>query len=64
MPCRLGLGAPPTSSSWLGVELDLLVRYQLDVHTSLAGGYSHFFAGRSVAEAGRRDIDFGYLIFT
>jgi hypothetical protein len=52
------------SSSWLGAELDLLVRHQLDVHTALLLGYSHFFAGRFLEESGRgRDVDFGYLIF-
>jgi hypothetical protein len=52
------------SSTWLGAELDLLVRYQLDVHTALVGGYSHFFDGAFPEQAGTgRDIDFGYLIF-
>jgi hypothetical protein len=52
------------SSNWLGAELDLLVRYQLDVHTALVAGYSHFFAGDFLRESGRgRDIDFGYWIF-
>jgi hypothetical protein len=51
------------SSNWLGVEVDLLVRHQLDVHTALIAGYSHFFAGEFLAEAGRgRDVDFGYFI--
>jgi len=51
------------SSSWLGAELDLLVRYQLDVHTALLVGYSHFFTGDFLRESGRgRDIDFGYWI--
>jgi hypothetical protein len=51
-------------SNWIGAELDLLVRYQLDVHTALIGGYSHFFDGTFVEQAGTgRDIDFGYLIF-
>ena len=40
------------------------MRYQLDVHTALIGGYSHFFDGTFPEQAGRgRDIDFGYLIF-
>jgi hypothetical protein len=52
------------SSAWLGAELDLLVRYQLDVHTVLAVGYSHFFTGNYLRESGRgRDIDFAYWIF-
>ena len=52
------------SSSWLGAEIDLLVRYQLDVHIALVAGYSHFFAGNFLRESGRgRDIDFGYWIF-
>ena len=52
------------SSSWLGAEIDLLLRYQLDVHIALLGGYSHYFAAGFIDESGRgRDIDFGYLIF-
>ncbi len=52
------------SSSWLGAEIDLLLKYQLDVHIALLGGYSHYFAAGFIDESGRgRDIDFGYLIF-
>ncbi len=52
------------SSSWLGAEIDLLLRYQLDVHTALLGGYSHYFAAGFIDQSGRgRDINFGYLIF-
>jgi len=52
------------SSSWLGAEIDLLLRYQLDVHTALVGGYSHYFAAGFIDESGRgRDVDFGYWIF-
>lgn len=51
------------SSTWLGAEIDLLVRYQLDVHTALLAGYSHFFTGDFLRTSGRgRDIDFGYFI--
>jgi hypothetical protein len=51
------------SSNWLGAEIDLLVRHQLDVHTALTAGYSHFFAAGFLDESGRgRDVDFGYLI--
>jgi hypothetical protein len=51
------------SSNWLGAELDLLVRYQFDVHTALLAGYSHFFTGDFLQESGRgRDIDFAYWI--
>jgi hypothetical protein len=52
------------SSSWLGAELDLLVRYQFDVHLALMAGYSHFFTGDYLRTSGRgRDIDFGYWVF-
>jgi hypothetical protein len=57
---------PPSggSSNWLGIELDLLVRHQLDIHTAIVAGYSHFFAAGFLDATGRgRDIDFGYLIF-
>jgi hypothetical protein len=51
------------SPNWLGAEIDLLVRYQFDVHTALLGGYSHFFTGDFLRSTGRgRDIDFGYFI--
>jgi hypothetical protein len=49
------------SSPWLGAEIDLLLRYQFDVHTALVAGYSHFFTGEYLRTSGRgRDIDFGY----
>jgi hypothetical protein len=52
------------SSSWLGAEIDLLLKYQFDVHLAGLGGYSHYFAGTCIEQSGRgRDIDFGYLIF-
>ncbi len=52
------------SSSWLGAEIDLLLRYQLGIHIALLGGYSHYFAAGFIDESGRgRDVDFGYLIF-
>ena len=52
------------TSSWLGAEIDLLLKYQLDVHLALLGGYSHYFAGTFIKQSGRgRDTDFGYLIF-
>ena len=51
------------SSNWLGAEIDLLLRYQFDVHLALLGGYSHFFTGDFLRSTGRgRDIDFGYFI--
>jgi hypothetical protein len=59
--------SPPGSaggSKGLGADLDPLLRHQLDVHTAILAGYSHFFAGRFIEQSGRgRDIDFGYLIF-
>jgi len=52
------------TSSWLGAEIDTLLKYQLDAHLALLGGYSRFFAASFIQESGRgRDIDFGYLIF-
>jgi hypothetical protein len=51
------------SSPWLGAEIDLLLRYQFDVHLALLAGYSHFFTGRYLKNSGRgRDIDFAYWI--
>jgi hypothetical protein len=51
------------SPNWLGAEIDLLLRYQFDVHLALLGGYSHFFTGDFLRSTGRgRDIDFGYMI--
>ncbi|MFI5217447.1 MAG: alginate export family protein [Candidatus Limnocylindria bacterium] len=52
------------SSPWLGAEIDLLVRYQLDVHAAFSVGYSRFFTGNYLRESGRgRDIDFAYWVF-
>lgn len=36
----------------VGSEIDLLLRYQLDRHTSLMLGYSHFFPGSFIRESG------------
>lgn len=45
----------------VGGEIDLLLRYQLDVHTQLMLGFSHFFAGDFVKESGpSRSMSFLY----
>ncbi len=56
--------APGTGlSREVGAEFDLLVKYQLETHTEIYLGYSHFFPGAFVKQSGpSRDIDFLYLI--
>jgi hypothetical protein len=45
----------------LGDELDVTIKHQLDRHTAVWLGYSHFFAGDFIRESGSADdIDFAY----
>ena len=47
------------TSSEIGSEIDLTITYKLDRNTQLAGGYSHFFAGKFIEQSGPSDdIDF------
>lgn len=49
------------TSSEVGSEIDLLLKHQLDAHTAILLGYSHFFAGDFVEDTGvSDDIDFFY----
>jgi hypothetical protein len=46
----------------VGGEIDLLATYAFDVHLSLVGGYSHFFAGEFIDQSGNsQDTDFIYV---
>ena len=50
-----------------GAEADLTVRYQIDVHTVIQLGYSHFFPGEFVRQSGLHEpVDFlySYIQFT
>ena len=65
------IGAGGSSSNYIGSEFDALLTVQFDRHWSGYVGYSHFFAGDFVEEAGSgtgadNDIDFVYgsLSFT
>jgi hypothetical protein len=50
------------SSSEVGQEIDLTLKYQFDRHLAGLLGYSHFFAGDFIEESGRgADIDFLYV---
>ena len=50
-----------SGASFVGSELDLIVNWQIDRHTSAYFGYSHFFAGDFIDESGpSEDIDFVY----
>ena len=50
------------SSSDVGSEVDLMVRYNLDRHQTILGGYSHFWPGTFIRQSGpHKDIDFAYL---
>jgi hypothetical protein len=60
---RLLRAGSAAGSTNVGAEVDLLVRHQLDPHTVLAVGYSHFFPGGFVEGSGPSEaIDFGYVI--
>ncbi len=49
----------------IGTELDLTIKYKLDVHTTLELGYSHFFTGDFIEESGSSDgMDFVYTQLT
>ncbi len=51
-----------SSGTYVGSELDLVVKYQLDQHSAFLGGYSHFWPGAFVKGTGPDDaIDFFYL---
>lgn len=51
----------PALSSEVGLNLDLTLKFALDRHTLLTGGYSHFFAGDFIKQSGSgEDIDFAY----
>jgi hypothetical protein len=56
---------------FVGSELDLLVNWQIERHTLIYAGYSHFFAGDFIQNTGKgsgadKDIDFLYaaMVFT
>ena len=49
---------------YVGTELVLGVAWQVNPHVSLAGAYSHFFAGEFIHESNGEDADFGALWFT
>lgn len=51
-----------TADSYVGNELDLRATYHFNKWFSLAGGYSHFFAGSFVSDTGEDDdADWGYI---
>lgn len=46
----------------VGQELDLTVDWQLDVHSSVLLGYSHFWSGKFISDTGpREDADLFYV---
>ena len=50
-----------SDASEVGQELDLLLNWQIERHTLIYVGYSHFFAGQFISDTGpSRDIDFAY----
>ena len=51
-----------SDSKDLGEELDLTLKFNAQRHASLLVGYSHFYAGEVLADAGsKNDIDFVYV---
>ena len=49
------------SGDFLGQEFDVRSRHQLNSHTELTVGYSHFFTGEFSSAVGKRDSDFLYF---
>ena len=50
------------SDSEIGQELDAVITYKLNGHTTFEGGYSHFLAGDFMEESGSsEDMDWLYL---
>ncbi len=57
----LRAGSAGTSSD-VGVEVDVLAKYQCNRHLSIGFGYSHFFSGDFIEESGSgSDVDFFYV---
>lgn len=50
------------SDSEIGQEIDAVLTYKLDGHTTFQGGYSHFFPGEFIDQSGpSEDMDWLYL---
>lgn len=46
----------------VGNELDILINWEMDVHSSMLFGYSHFWSSNFIAATGpSRDVDFLYM---
>lgn len=53
---------PSSSSSFVGTELDITIKYTCQENVQVMAGYSHFFAGDFVENTGPGDdSDWGYL---
>jgi hypothetical protein len=53
------------ASNFAGHEIDLTATYELNKFVKFQTGYSHFFAGRYLADTGAdSDADFGYFMTT
>ena len=52
------------TSKYVGVEVDLTLKIPVSAYTLVGFGYSHFFAGDFIDQAGSsEDIDFAYVSF-
>lgn len=50
------------SSSYVGSEIDVLVKWAVDRHSAFMAGYSHFFRGGFIEDTGpHSDIDFVFV---
>ncbi len=50
------------SGSYVGSEIDVAVKWQIDRHSAVLAGYSHFWPGGFITSSGAgRDIDFVYV---
>jgi hypothetical protein len=57
-------GGAAGTSKYVGVEIDLTLKIPVSTYSLVQFGYSHFFAGDFIDQAGSsEDIDFAYLSF-
>jgi hypothetical protein len=54
-------GDSGSDETYIGSELDFVINWQIERHTLIHAGYSHFFAGTFIEDTGADDdIDFVY----
>ena len=54
-----------SDDTYIGSELDIVLNWQIDRHTLIHTGYSHFFSGDFIQDTGADDdIDFVYAMIS